>query len=66
MRDPEGEGAAEARLERDAEVRRWNETLASGTPDQIERVRSEVLDSIHARVMDDDYNYVVAGWTPRL
>lgn len=49
---------------RDTEVARWNAVLAHGTEDQIEQARSEILDSIHTRIMDDDCHYVVAGWTP--
>jgi hypothetical protein len=47
---------------RDAERERWNTALATGNPEEIERVRSKTLSAIHARIMDDDPRAASAGW----
>lgn len=48
---------------RDVEVERWNAALDSGDEEEIERVRREILDAIHTRILDDDPSAASAGWT---
>jgi len=47
---------------RDAERARWNEALATGNRETIDRVADELLVEVHTRIMDDEPNYGEAGW----
>lgn len=44
------------------ERREWNDAVASGDADRIDRLRDQHLTAIHRRIMDDTPNYQVAGW----
>lgn len=48
--------------ERDRERERFDKALETGDPDEIARVRDEILDAINRRIMNDDPNYAKAGW----
>jgi hypothetical protein len=50
--------------ERDAENEEWAAALATGDHDIIEQARDRLLIKVHTRIMNDDPNYVEAGWTP--
>jgi hypothetical protein len=47
---------------RDASALRWNQALASGDEDRIEDEKERQLVEIHTRIMNDDPNYIEAGW----
>lgn len=49
--------------DRDDERDAWNEALASGDQDRIDRTRDAVLDRVNRRIIDGDPNYVEAGWS---
>jgi len=40
----------------------WRDVLASGDKDAIIKMKNEILDSIHTRIMNQDTNYAKAGW----
>lgn len=50
--------------QRDIDAAEWNAALASGDAARISRTRTTVIDRIFTRVMDDNPEYVAAGWQP--
>lgn len=42
----------------------WNAAVAAGDQQTMDAMRSEILDGIHTRIMDEDSAYAAAGWTP--
>lgn len=42
----------------------WNAAVARGDADEIEAMKDTLLVDVHTRIMNDDGNYAVAGWTP--
>ncbi len=44
-------------------VRRWNELVETGTPDEIEAFRSQFLDALTTKIMNDIPNADKVGWT---
>lgn len=42
----------------------WNQAVESGDPATIETMRGELLDGIHAKIMNEDANYARAGYRP--
>ena len=49
----------------EAERLAWNAAVASGDTATIEAMKDTLLVRIHTRIMNDDGNYTVAGWTPK-
>jgi hypothetical protein len=42
----------------------WNAAVMSGDQVTIEQLKSELLDGINRKVMNEDANYARAGYTP--
>jgi hypothetical protein len=49
--------------EREAARIEWNEALASGDSARIDAAKDKLLAQIHTRIMNEDANYRVAGWS---
>lgn len=47
----------------DEQIVEWNAVIASGDEEAILAMQNELIRETQAKIMDEDANYAMAGWT---